>query len=506
MIQGRHISLDVDTKNGFWAFQMLQLSGQGFVRAGEIERCPQARDRTREPRMVPSLCYTREQFDLALQSRPGRMPWICTGFYSDTYSLVLRLQRWTARVRSEGLLKDVYVPLPGSRAGDTALLPKFNFHSSADLPACGLYKDAKFKGTSACELNIGAIDIGRNNFVSQKNARLKLGKGNYEVVGKDKWKACSSATFYATGLPSAVALEQMEQERMKDSGYQRLHGDLSHTRKNTVNPDTLRKHFDTRRQKRSLFGQEIFTALSAKLKLRTHQERQIATARLTKEISETLQICFVGDANVNNGATRGHRTVPQKALLTQLATRVPVVIVNEAYTSCRCSKCCSESQKLRTVYATEAAVKNAREKLRQAERDCRLATKALCENSERRRTRADRRAENENMTAAKKKLNDATKVFQRHREALEWYTRVMEKYAPSGVRTRRQVEQDVLRQFLHSRTVDRRVECCLNEDCMEMFLHDENSTENIIQVAGCTLCGRPRPAHLTRPRDEEGIS
>ena len=68
---------------------------------------------------------------------------------------------------------------------------------------------------------------------------------------------------------------------------------------------------------------------------------------------------FRGDAKVNNGATRGHRTVPQKALLTQLATRVPVVIVNEAYTSCRCSKCCSESQKLRTVYATEAAVENA---------------------------------------------------------------------------------------------------------------------------------------------------
>ena len=82
----------------------------------------------------------------------------------------------------------------------------------------------------------------------------------------------------------------------------------------------------------------------------------------------------------------------------------------------------------------------------------------------------------------------------------------MEMYAPSGVRTRRQVEQDVLRQFLHSKTVDRRVECCLNANCMEMFLHDENSTENIIQVAGCTLCGRPRPAHLTRPRDEKGIS
>ena len=154
-------------------------------------------------------------------------------------------------------------------------------------------------------------------------------------------------------------------------------------------------------------------------------------------------------------------------------------------------------------------MKNAREKFRQAERDFSLATKALCENSERRRTRADRRAYNEKMTAAKaaaEKLTKAREVLDRHCKALKWYTRVMEKYAPSGVRTRRQVKQDVLRQFLHSRTVDRRVECCLNEDCMEMFLHDENSTENIIQVAGCTLCGRPRPAHLTRPRDEEGIS
>ena len=259
-----------------------------------------------------------------------------------------------------------------------------------------------------------------------------------------------------------------------------------------------------------MFGDEIFTARSAKLKLRTHQERQIAVARLAKEMADTLQICFVGDARVNNGATRGHRTVPQKALLTQLATRVPVVVVNEAYTSCRCSKCCCESQKLRTVYATEAAVENAGEKLRQAERDVRLAIEALRENSERRRTRAQIHAEFGKLkaakTAAEKKLKDAREGFHRHSKALRWYTRVMEMYAPSGVRTRRQVEEDVLRQFLHSRTVDPRVECCLNENCMEMFLHDENSTENIIQVAGCTLCGMPRPAHLTRPRDEEGIS
>ena len=158
----------------------------------------------------------------------------------------------------------------------------------------------------------------------------------------------------------------------------------------------------------------------------------------------------------------------------------------------------------------EAAVENAREKLKQAKRDFRLATEALCENSKRRRTRAQTHAEIGNLTAAKtaaeKKFKDATEVFDRHSKALRWYTRVMEMYAPSGVRTRRQVEQDVLRQFLRSRTVDPRVECCLNENCMEMFLHDENSTENIIQVAGCTLCGMPRPAHLTRPRDEEGIS
>ena len=297
---------------------------------------------------------------------------------------------------------------------------------------------------------------------------------------------------------------------MKNQDYQRLHGELSKTRKKTVNADTLRKYFATRRQKRSLFGDEIFTARSSKLKLRTHQERQIAVARLAKEIAETVKICFVGDAKVNNGATRGHRTVPQKALLTQLATRVPVVIVNEAYTSCRCSKCCSESEKLRTVYATEAALENAREKLRQADRDFRLATEALRENSDRRRTRAQSNAEFQKLKAAKtsagKKLKEATEAFHRHRKALRWYTSVMEMYAPSGVRTRRQVEQDVLRQFLHSKTVDRRVECCVNANCMEMFLHDENSTENIIQVAGCTLCGRPRPAHLTRPRDEEGIS
>ena len=48
-------------------------------------------------------------------------------------------------------------------------------------------------------------------------------------------------------------------------------------------------------------------------------------------------------------------------------------------------------------------------------------------------------------------------------------------FRSSGVQTRHQVTQDVLRQFLHSRITDRRVECCLNkEQCMEMFLHDEN--------------------------------
>ena len=136
---------------------------------------------------------------------------------------MLRLERWTARDRSEGLRKDVYVPLAGSRAGDTALLPKFRFQNSADLPTSGLYKDAKFEGSFECELRIGAIDIGRKNFVSQKNARLKLGASNYEVVDKDAWKACSTATFYKTRLPSAVAREKMEQERMKKPYYQRLH-------------------------------------------------------------------------------------------------------------------------------------------------------------------------------------------------------------------------------------------------------------------------------------------
>ena len=190
------------------------------------------------------------------------MPWILTGFFTDTYSLVLRLERWTARDRSEGLRKDVYVPLAGSRAGDTALLPKFRFQNSADLPTSGLYKDAKFEGSFECELKSEPSILEGKTSCLRKMLRLKLGASTYEVVDKDAWKACSTATFYGTGLPSAVAREQMEQERMKNSDYQRLHGKLSKTRKKTVNADTLRKYFDTRRQKRSLFGQEIFTARS----------------------------------------------------------------------------------------------------------------------------------------------------------------------------------------------------------------------------------------------------
>ena len=68
MIQGRHLSVNVDTKNGFWPFEMLVLSGSGFVQYGKFERCLQAVDRTRAPRVVPSLCYTRDQFDRALRS------------------------------------------------------------------------------------------------------------------------------------------------------------------------------------------------------------------------------------------------------------------------------------------------------------------------------------------------------------------------------------------------------------------------------------------------------
>ena len=146
MIKGKHLSMNVDTTNGFWPFDMLKLCGAEFVQYGKFERCLQAVDRTRAPRVVPSLCYTRDQFDRALRERAGRMPWILTGFFTDTYSLVLRLERWTARDRSEGLRKDVYVPLAGSRAEETALLPRFTFHSSADLPSRGLFKDAKFEG------------------------------------------------------------------------------------------------------------------------------------------------------------------------------------------------------------------------------------------------------------------------------------------------------------------------------------------------------------------------
>ena len=74
------------------------------------------------------------------------MPWILTGFFTDTYSLVLRLERWTARDAQKGFGK-TFMFLWHSRAGDTALLPKFRFQNSADLPTSGLYKDAKFEGS-----------------------------------------------------------------------------------------------------------------------------------------------------------------------------------------------------------------------------------------------------------------------------------------------------------------------------------------------------------------------
>ena len=273
--------------------------------------------------------------------------------------------------------------------------------------------------------------------------------------------------------------------------YAAHHQQLRQTQSRTTNfADML--HFLTLREQRFRnFGAEIYSPLSASLRFRSRQERQIAIARLAKEMAQGVKLLFVGGADVNAGCTRGHRKVPQRALLAALSRETCVVIFNEAYTSSRCSVCKSQNR-TRTVYATQASLASARDRLHNAQR-------------------AQTRLERANGPAAPvgralMLARQRTQLAQLHLDAVSravpWYRTYMQNRQRQH---RRQMRGRRGRppSLLSPATSDTRVECC--EICRHLALHDELSTDNDFVIMKDQLSGRPRAQHLSPPADMRGI-
>ena len=213
------------------------------------------------------------------------------------------------------------------------------------------------------------MDFGRKNLVAIKTRQLvrRTANGAFNFVddGLCQWRVCETTTFYQQ-MRSSNLLQELEQQRMATNAeYAAQHQQLAETHSRTTHFDDMLNFLSLRERRFRNFGEEIFSPLSASLRFRSRQERQIAIARLAKEMAQGVKLLFVGGADVNAGCTRGHRKVPQRALLSALSRETCVVIFNEAYTSSRCSVCKSQNR-TRTVYATEASLASARERLHNA--------------------------------------------------------------------------------------------------------------------------------------------
>ena len=81
---------------------------------------------------------------------------------------------------------------------------------------------------------------------------------------------------------------------MANAEYAAQHQQLAETHSRTTHfADML--HFLTLRENRfENFGEEIFSPLSASLRFRSRQERQIALAKLAKEMAQDVKLLFVG--------------------------------------------------------------------------------------------------------------------------------------------------------------------------------------------------------------------
>lgn len=278
--------------------------------------------------------------------------------------------------------------------------------------------------------------------------------------------------------------------------YAAHHQQLRQTQSRTTNfADML--HFLTLREQRFRnFGAEIYSPLSASLRFRSRQERQIAIARLAKEMAQGVKLLFVGGADVNAGCTRGHRKVPQRALLAALSRKTCVVIFNEAYTSSRCSVCKSQNR-TRTVYATQASLASALERLHNAQRA----------QTQLERANGPTAPVGRDLMLARQRTQRAQLHFDAVSRAVPWYRTYMEnRWRQHRVQARERQRLDRPPSLLSPATSDTRVECCENENCGHLALHDELSTDNDLDIMKDQLSGRPRAQHLSPPADMRHIT
>ena len=282
------------------------------------------------------------------------------GFKSNGKELHVTLARWIIADPDVATLYDMYRPLAGSRAQARTGLGIVKFDEPSELPK-GLYNDLDHAGRP-CHLRVAAIDIGKRNFIALKRAIFSKTSrhANFTKTRTGNWKAFENTTLQEM-IRSPTLLQEMETLRMQNLGYAQQHGALSKTRGKTAVAEEVERFIHARQERANRFSELIFTPKGAALSFRSRQEKQIALSKLAAEITADVDVIFIGDGRVNSGV-KGHRHVPQRQLLIELAKRKCVVVIDEAYTSCRCCGCKSET-KMKTVYATQENLQQARENL-----------------------------------------------------------------------------------------------------------------------------------------------
>ena len=484
-------------QDSFWPMMLLDLEKNTFLKYQRRWSGERAQDRPRRARQLPFIAKNMHEFRTSLNERPGHPLWLINNLRVNRRELHLTLMRWTINDMTLARQLGIYTPLPGTRAVSVGVLPELVFSTADEIPDKGLYNHIMHDGADSCPpFPAAAVDLGRKNFVAIKRRHLERRTANgafdfADVEDLSQWRACETTRFYQE-LPSSNLLQHLEQQRMANAEYAAQHQQLAETQSRTTHVPEVLHYLSLREQRFTHFGEEIFSPLSASLRFRSCQERQIALAKLAKEMAQDVKLLFVGGADVNAGCTRGHRKVPQKALLSALSRETCVVIFDEAYTSSRCSVCRSD-RRTRTVYATEASLASARERLHNAQR-------------------AQTHLERANGPAAPvgralMLARQRTQLAQLHLDAVSravpWYRTYMQNRQRQH---RRQMRGRRGRppSLLSPATSDTRVECC--EICRYLALHDELSTDNDLDIMKDQLSGRPRAQHLSPPADMRHIT
>ena len=437
------------------------------------------------------MSYSWKDYQARILNDPLHLPWVMDGFKSNGKELHVTLARWIIADPDVATLYDMYRPLAGSRAQARTGLGIVKFDEPSELPK-GLYNDLDHAGRP-CHLRVAAIDIGKRNFIALKRAIFSKTSrhANFTKTRTDNWKAFENTALQQM-VPSSTLLQDMETLRMQNPDYAQQHAALSKTRGKTAVAEEVERYIHARQERAKRFSELIFTRKRAALSFRSRQEKQIALSKLSAEITADVDVIFIGDGRVNSGGVKGHRHVPQRQLLLELAKRKCVVVIDEAYTSCRCCACKSET-KMKTVYATQENLQQAQENLTAANAAMEAASQAPAP----RLRMATRRQE-----AAQTLVDE---IRQRQRRALERLDRVTAaKTWLDGDMPRRQALQ-LNDSLLSHTTSDARVEVCQNDECRRMHLHDENSTDNDLELGLSLLNKTARPRHLSAPRGMQGV-